>query len=202
MPPPEVPFEGFLNISSPVHEVDTVDTCQVDGEDLEIACPSFLNIFIQSATYGRVAGGKTVCTGEKDRGPSSDCLDTGVLDKVRGFCHGSYNCSIGVSHNIAVADLSGTCNTNKKELNITHTCGKHNTIQDPLLSHCVLVACYPWDSYVTGVNCAGSALLQNGWVSPEQYEAMGESDIKSALIENLHKHLDREIHSLPELSYR
>ena len=128
VPPPEVPYEGFLNISSPVHEVDTVDTCQVDGEDLEIACPSFLNIFVQSATYGRIAGGKTVCTGVKDRGPSSDCLDTGVLDKVRGFCHGSYNCSIGVSHNIAVADLSGTCNTNKKELNITHTCGKHPTL--------------------------------------------------------------------------
>ena len=71
-----------------------------------------------------------------------------------------------------------------------------------ILSDYVLVACYPWDSYVTGENCAGTALLQNGWISPEEYAGMGESDIKSALIGNLNKHLDSEIHSLPELSYR
>ena len=31
---------------------------------------------------------------------------------------------------------------------------------------------------------------------------MGETDLKAALIENLNKHLDDEIHSVPELSYR
>ena len=67
---------------------------------------------------------QTVCTGVKDRGPSEDCLDTGVLGKVRALCHGNYSFTVAVSGSIAVADLSRTCNTNKKELNITHTCGK------------------------------------------------------------------------------
>ena len=121
--PPEVPVEGFLNISSPVHDVENVDTCQTDGEDLELVCPSFLNIYIRSATYGRKARVNTLCTGEKDPGPSKDCFDTEVLKKVRSECHGSFICKIGVTGSLA--DLSQTCSTNKKELSTSHTCGKH-----------------------------------------------------------------------------
>ena len=47
-----------------------------------------------------------------------------------------------------------------------------------------------------------TALVQNGWLSQEQVEEMGETDLKAALIEKLNKHLDDEIHSVPELSYR
>ena len=126
IPPPDAPFEGFINISSPVHDVEIIDACQVDGEDLEIVCPSFLNIHIRSATYGRKANTKTVCTGVKDRGPSEDCLDTEVLNTARSLCHGNYSCSIAVSGSLA--DLSLNCNTKKKELNITHTCGNNDYV--------------------------------------------------------------------------
>ena len=114
-------------MSSPVHDVEHVDTCQVDGEDLEIVCPTFLSIHIRSATYGRKANTKTVCTGVKDAGPPVDCLDTTVLDQARSACHGNYSCSVGVAGSLA--DLSANCNTNKKELNITHTCGMNQCVQ-------------------------------------------------------------------------
>ena len=204
-PPPDVPFEGFLNISSPVHDVQNVDTCETDGEELEIVCPSFLNVYIRSATYGRKAHVNTVCTGEKDKGPAEDCLDTEVLKKAKSECHGKYTCTIGVSGSLA--DLSLTCNTNKKELNITHTCGKHNYLHSPcsntVLYHAVLVSCYRWQSYLFSPgDCVAKALVQNQWLQQEQVQNMGEMDLKSALIENLNKHLDEEIHSVPELSYR
>ena len=124
IPPPDIPFEGFLNISSPVYDVENVDTCQIDGEDLEIVCPSFLNVYIRSASYGRKAKVNTVCTGVKDPGPAADCLDTEVLKKARSECHGRYTCNISVTGSLA--DLSLNCNTNKKELNITHTCGNYD----------------------------------------------------------------------------
>ena len=107
-----------------MNDVENVDTCQIDGEDLEIVCPSFLNIYIRSATYGRKAMINTICNGEKDPGPAEDCLDTEVLNKARSECHGSFACKIGVTGSLA--DLSMNCNTNKKELKTTHTCGNHN----------------------------------------------------------------------------
>ena len=199
VPTPEVPFDGFLNISSPVHDVEIVDTCQIDGENLYIVCPSFLNIFIRSATYGRKAKGKTVCTGAKDPGPAEDCLNTKVLSKARSLCHGNYSCSIEVSGSLA--DISQSCNTNAKELNTTHTCGKHDhtsTVQCCTFA----VDCYPWRTYGMGEDCAATALAQNGWIGQEQLRDMGGTDQKEALITNLNNLLDSEIHSVPELSYR
>ena len=64
------------------------------------------------------------------------------------------------------------------------------------------VACYPWHSYVLEKECIAIALLQNGWIAQEELQAMGETDLKAALIMHLNNHLDSEIHSIPELSYR
>ena len=51
-------------------------------------------------------------------------------------------------------------------------------------------------------DCVATALVQNEWMEQEQVHNMAEMDRKSALIENLNKHLNGEIHSVPELSYR
>ena len=51
-------------------------------------------------------------------------------------------------------------------------------------------------------DCVATALVQNEWLEQEQVHNMAEMDRKSALIENLNKHLNGEIHSVPELSYR
>ena len=120
--PPDIPFEGSLNISSPIHGVEQSDTCQVDAGELSLMCPSFLNIYVRSATYGRKALEKIMCNGEKDPAPFKDCLDTNVLTKVREACHGKFRCNVSVTGNLA--DLSATCNSNKKELKTNHTCSK------------------------------------------------------------------------------
>ena len=51
-------------------------------------------------------------------------------------------------------------------------------------------------------DCVATALVQNEWLQQEQVQSMGELDLKAALIENLKKNLDEEIHSVPELSFR
>ena len=62
--------------------------------------------------------------------------------------------------------------------------------------------CYPWYSYVRSHDCLDTALVQNEWLGVEQLSKLVQLDRKAALIENLNKHLDRDVHSLPELSYR
>ena len=104
-----------------MYEVHSIDACQIDGEVLDIVCPSFLRVYVRSATYGRKAKTTHVCTGLKDPGPSQDCLDSNVLNEIRTECHSLYSCSHTVAGNLA--DLSATCNTIRKELNVTYTCG-------------------------------------------------------------------------------
>ena len=113
-PPPAIPTDGFLNISHPVHDVQNIHSCMTDGKNLSISCPSFLNIYIRSAIYVIKA---------KVLGPEEDCLDTDVIKMIRSKCHGRYSCVLSVSDGLA--DLSLDCSTNKKELSITHTCGKN-----------------------------------------------------------------------------
>ena len=123
-----------------------------------------------------------------------------MIKMIRSKCHGRYSCVLSVSDGLA--DLSLDCSTNKKELSITHTCGK-NTELYQLSSICpALVSCYPWQSYVDHDDCAASALLHNHWLSQHQVDNLGEIDLKAALIENLNKHIDGSTHSVPELSYR
>ena len=123
-----------MNISSPIHEIEEIDTCDVDGGHSNLTCPSFLKIYIRHTIYGRKAQKSEICTGEKDPAPSEDCLDTDVLTKAQHLCHGKSRCSIGVSGSLA--DLSATCNSNRKELKINYTCGKY--FEEDLLLICFL----------------------------------------------------------------
>ena len=122
-PPPDVPLDGFLNISRPIHPVQNVDTCRTDAEDLVISCPSFLTIYIRAASYSRKAAVPTMCTGERDPGPAADCTDPDVVQKVRAECHGSHSCVLTVAGSLA--DLGQQCGPKKKELHTTHTCGNN-----------------------------------------------------------------------------
>ena len=115
-PPPAIPIDGFLNISHPVHDVQNVHSGITDGKNLSISCPSFLDIYIRSASYGEKSNVAE---------PDQDCLDTDVIKMTRSKCHGSYRCGLSFS---GLADLSLDCNTKRKELNITHTCGKNNKL--------------------------------------------------------------------------
>ena len=51
--PPEAPFEGSIKITPKVMELEPKKLCAVDGASLEIKCPSFQQIFIFGASYGR-----------------------------------------------------------------------------------------------------------------------------------------------------
>lgn len=122
--PPAVPFEGYLNISAPYLEAKVSETCQTDGSDLHLVCPSFLRLDIVHAVYGRLGGStRRVCTGQKNTGPSSDCfVENGeILEQVRAECQGQMECSLPVGGYLT--DLSSGCNTNMKELNVTYSCG-------------------------------------------------------------------------------
>ena len=111
-PPPAIPTDGFLHISSPLHDVQNIHSWMTDGKNLSISCPSFLNIYIRSASYGIKAKADTVFTSEKDPEPYEDCLDLDVIKKIRSKCHGSYHCVLSESGDLA--DLSHDCNSNKK----------------------------------------------------------------------------------------
>ena len=54
--PPETPFEGDVTITPKVMEVEIEEKCVVQGEDLKIKCPSFQQIYIVAASYGRAKG--------------------------------------------------------------------------------------------------------------------------------------------------
>ena len=52
-PPPEAPFEGSIAVTPKVMELETEKLCAVDGTELSIKCPSFQQIFVFGASYGR-----------------------------------------------------------------------------------------------------------------------------------------------------
>ena len=51
--PPIVPDEGTLTVTPKVMEVEIEEKCTVDGSVLDIKCPSFQQIYILGASYGR-----------------------------------------------------------------------------------------------------------------------------------------------------
>ena len=51
--PPEAPYEGSITITPKVMQLETEKQCAVDGAMLDIKCPSFQQIYILGATYGR-----------------------------------------------------------------------------------------------------------------------------------------------------
>ena len=51
--PPTTPYEGTMTITPKVMQLETEELCAVDGAVLEIKCPSFQQIYVLGASYGR-----------------------------------------------------------------------------------------------------------------------------------------------------
>ena len=51
--PALVPYEGTITVTPKVMEVETEEACAVEGSVLDIRCPSFQQIYMLGATYGR-----------------------------------------------------------------------------------------------------------------------------------------------------
>ena len=54
--PPNAPFEGTVTVIPKVMEVEIEEKCAVDGHQLEVKCPSFQQIYVVEASYGRIKG--------------------------------------------------------------------------------------------------------------------------------------------------
>ena len=51
--PPDTPYEGTVTVTPQITEVEREEKCAVDGSVMDIRCPSFQQIYILGATYGR-----------------------------------------------------------------------------------------------------------------------------------------------------
>ena len=51
--PPAVPYEGTMTVTPLIMKVETEEICAVDGSMLHIKCPSFQQIYVLGASYGR-----------------------------------------------------------------------------------------------------------------------------------------------------
>lgn len=51
--PPEAPFEGRITVTPKIMQLEPEKLCGVDGANIEIKCPTFQQIYIISASYGR-----------------------------------------------------------------------------------------------------------------------------------------------------
>ena len=59
-------IRGFQEHKPAIFEIDTVESCDVDGVSILIECPTFLNVYVKSATFGRIAANlKKLCGGDK-----------------------------------------------------------------------------------------------------------------------------------------
>ena len=133
--PPGVPLDGQLTVVPAVLPVKETTSCVVAGARvstvagpslLSLTCPSFLSVYITTATYGREKGEDQLCSGEKDRPPAEDCLSTEVVDRLRQQCLGLDNCTLTATE--GMVDLGDTCTRQKKELKTNHTCGEDTSI--------------------------------------------------------------------------
>jgi hypothetical protein len=127
-----VPEEGILEFDPIVYEQETVETCAITNDKLDLKCPSFLQVYIPSATFGRAYNesssiGKQLCDGKKPADSmapqGSDCIeDSASLLATQTLCHGRGSCSVPVEPDMAV--LGASCALLKKELRTEHICGK------------------------------------------------------------------------------
>ena len=94
---------------------------------MTLTCHTFLNVYIQAATFGRKFSSLAeLCGGDKEKdsngGPDSDCVDEEVaLKKTRFICHGRHACAAPILPNLA--PLGPACDTLKREYNVNYTCG-------------------------------------------------------------------------------
>ena len=124
--PPDVPEEGVREyLPIPIPQV-TEKQCVLDGDDLNLKCPFFLQIYVKNLTYGRDRlTEKNLCDGEqKDNfAPDNSCYDDNVHHSIttllRHNCNGQYECS----QTIPTEVLTG-CDGMRRELKVEHICSK------------------------------------------------------------------------------
>ena len=89
---------------------------------------SFLNIFVNSVTYGRNSTlGKDLCDGEKakdSKAPAMNCYkddqNAVILTSLQTACHHHYNCSVS----IPTVPLDPVCDGMRREARVEYICGK------------------------------------------------------------------------------
>ncbi|XP_072471187.1 protein eva-1 homolog C isoform X2 [Notamacropus eugenii] len=99
------------------NEFKTKTVCE--NQELKLHCheTKFLNIY--SATYGRMAAEKDICSLEKDYLPQFDCLSYSALDVLSKRCYGKQRCKIIVNnHHFGSPCLPGV----KKYLTVGYAC--------------------------------------------------------------------------------
>ncbi|XP_038271860.1 protein eva-1 homolog C isoform X3 [Dermochelys coriacea] len=98
-------------------EHKTKSVCE--NEELKLHCKEskFLNIY--SATYGRLAREKDICSTEVGHAPQFDCLSYTALEILSKRCYGKQRCKIIVNNNhFGSPCLPGV----KKYLNVSYAC--------------------------------------------------------------------------------
>ena len=101
-----------------IYNVSQLSTCGVDGDMLQLECPTFLNILVLGVTYGRKAKEVNLCNGKKEKAPAKDCLSTDFVNEIQERCRGNYSCELMVSPGLAVLE---NCDDRIKELKINYT---------------------------------------------------------------------------------
>ncbi|XP_066475180.1 protein eva-1 homolog C isoform X2 [Tiliqua scincoides] len=99
-------------------EYKTRSVCE--NEELKLHCKEskFLNIY--SASYGRFAQERNICSTEMGRLPQFDCFSYTALDIISKKCYGKQRCKIiANNHNFGKPCLPGV----KKYLNVSYACG-------------------------------------------------------------------------------
>ncbi|XP_066475179.1 protein eva-1 homolog C isoform X1 [Tiliqua scincoides] len=98
-------------------EYKTRSVCE--NEELKLHCKEskFLNIY--SASYGRFAQERNICSTEMGRLPQFDCFSYTALDIISKKCYGKQRCKIiANNHNFGKPCLPGV----KKYLNVSYAC--------------------------------------------------------------------------------
>ncbi|XP_038271851.1 protein eva-1 homolog C isoform X1 [Dermochelys coriacea] len=113
-------------------EHKTKSVCE--NEELKLHCKEskFLNIY--SATYGRLAREKDICSTEVGHAPQFDCLSYTALEILSKRCYGKQRCKIIVNNNhFGSPCLPGV----KKYLNVSYACVPKIilTAVDPMISN-------------------------------------------------------------------
>ena len=220
-PPPDIPYEGVRDFVPNIFEVDTVKSCALVGEAVQLKCHTFLSVYIQTATFGREAANKKmVCDGQKenDRGfPSTDCLETSeTLELARHACHGKSDCSVRADY--LMADFT-SCMPGSllRELRTNHICGKldveliniafHSSLLRKLGNHCLR------SSHILPGFCSvgqqlgdtGSASNNGKEINPPMtiLDALQEDESKKMLlVEKINQNLNSSMHNQVDLSLR
>ncbi|EMP25444.1 Putative protein C21orf63 like protein [Chelonia mydas] len=113
-------------------EHKTKSACE--NEELKLHCKEskFLNIY--SATYGRLAHEKDICSTEVGHAPQFDCFSYTALEVLSKRCYGKQRCKIIVNNNhFGSPCLPGV----KKYLNVSYACVPKIifTAVDPMISN-------------------------------------------------------------------